>query len=68
MIVAKIFHLAFWTAKLQQVFLQAGTPTGDVGGFPDRFFIFMIGGAVLLWIIAMIIVYYLFSKNSEDKY
>ena len=47
--------------------LQTGTPTGDVGGFPDRFYLFTIVGVFLICITVALIVFYLFKNYGRNE-
>jgi hypothetical protein len=46
--------------------LQTSTPTGDVGGFPDRFYIFTITGVFLICIVIALIVFYIFRNYGRN--
>ena len=47
--------------------LQTGTPAGDVGGFPDRFYIFTIAGVFLVCIAVALVVFYLFRNYGKSE-
>jgi hypothetical protein len=47
--------------------LQTNTPTGDVGGFPDRFYIFTTANVLLICIVIALIVFYMFRNYGRDE-